>query len=141
MQLIRLCRMQKSRQERIANEVLMYFRSGRKTSQDISMNEPIESDKDGNSLTLSDVLASEDNICENLEAKTRAEHLRQFLASSLTDREREVVELRYGLRNCLPLTQREVAARLDISRSYVSRIEKKALSVLRREFEREQRGC
>lgn len=119
----------------------MYFRSGRKTAQDISMNEPIESDKDGNSLTLSDVLASEDNICENLEAKTRAEHLRQFLASSLTDREREVVELRYGLRNCLPLTQREVAARLDISRSYVSRIEKKALSVLRREFEREQRGC
>ena len=70
-----------------------------------------------------------------------AEHLRQFLARSLTDREREVVELRYGLRNCLPLTQREVAARLDISRSYVSRIEKRALSVLRREFEREQRGC
>ena len=109
----------RSRQVRIANEVLMYFRSGRKTAQDISMNEPIESDKDGNALTLSDVLASEDNICENLEAKTRAEHLRQFLARSLTDREREVVELRYGLRNCLPLTQREVAARLDISRSYV----------------------
>lgn len=105
------------------------------------MNEAIESDKDGNALTLSDVLASEDNICENLEAKIRAEHLHRFLARSLTPRERQVVELRYGLCNRPPLTQREVADRLAISRSYVSRIEKKALGILRREFEREAKGC
>ena len=78
------------------------------------MNEPIESDKDGNALTLSDVLASEDNICDNLETKIRAEHLYAFLKSALSPR-----ELRFGLCNRLPLTQREVADRLDISRSYV----------------------
>lgn len=105
----------------IENEILMHFRAGRKNAQDISMNEPIESDKDGNALTLSDVLASEDNICDNLEAKIRAEHLYAFLKSALSPRERQVVELRYGLCNRLPLTQREVADRLDISRSYVSR--------------------
>lgn len=124
----------------IENEILMHFRAGRKNAQDISMNEPIESDKDGNALTLSDVLASEDNICDNLEAKIRAEHLYAFLKSALSPRERQVVELRYGLCNRLPLTQREVADRLDISRSYVSRIEKKALGILRREFEREGKG-
>lgn len=125
----------------IENEILMFFRAGKKSAQDISMNEAIESDKDGNALTLSDVLASEDNICENLEAKIRAEHLHRFLARSLTPRERQVVELRYGLCNRPPLTQREVADRLAISRSYVSRIEKKALGILRREFEREAKGC
>ena len=99
----------------------MFFRAGKKSAQDISMNEAIESDKDGNALTLSDVLASEDNICDNLEAKIRAEHLHRFLARSLTPRERQVVELRYGLCNHPPLTQREVADRLAISRSYVER--------------------
>ena len=79
------------------------------------MNEPIESDKDGNALTLSDVLASEDNICDNLETKIRAEHLYAFLKSALSPRERQVVELRYGLCNRLPLTQREVAEKCGIS--------------------------
>ena len=104
----------------IENEILMFFRSSKKSAQDISINEPIESDKDGNALTLMDVLASEDNICDNLECKIRAEQLYRFLAAALSPRERQVIELRYGLCNRLPLTQREVADQLHISRSYVS---------------------
>ena len=123
----------------IANEVLMYFRAAKKSAQDISMNEPIDTDKDGNALTLMDVMSTEDNIVDNLDCKVKSEQLKRYIAQVLTPRERLIIELRYGLNNDHPLTQREVAARLKISRSYVSRIEKKALQLLKRQFDKPKR--
>lgn len=104
----------------IENEILMFFRTGKKNAQDISMNEPIETDRDGNPLTLMDTMASEDNIAEVLDGKMKAEQLRQYVTEVLTPRERLVVVLRYGLTGGRPLPQREVAGKLGISRSYVS---------------------
>lgn len=127
------------RWEGIANEVLMYFRAAKKSAQDISMNEPIDTDKDGNALTLMDVMSTEDNIVDNLDCKVKSEQLKRYIAQVLTPRERLIIELRYGLNNDHPLTQREVAARLKISRSYVSRIEKKALQLLKRQFDKPRR--
>ena len=123
----------------IENEVLMYFRAAKKSAQDISMNEPIDTDKDGNALTLMDVMSTEDNIVDNLDCKVKWEQLKRYIAQVLTPRERLIIELRYGLNNDHPLTQREVAARLKISRSYVSRIEKKALQLLKRQFDKPKR--
>ena len=114
---------------------MMYFRAKKKTSNDISISEPIDTDRDGNALTLIDVIASDENIADNLDLAMRIEKLRKFL-SVLTARERRIVAMRYGLGGAIPLTQREVAAKLKISRSYVSRIEKKALGELREQFER-----
>lgn len=125
----------RSRQEQVANEILMYFRSGKKNAQDISMNEPIETDKDGNPLTLMDTMASEDNIAEVLDGKIKAEELHRYVAEVLSPREKLIVVLRYGLTGGRPLPQREVAGKLGISRSYVSRIEKKALGKLKNRFE------
>ena len=119
----------------IDNEILMYFRSRKKTSNDISISEPIDTDRDGNALTLIDVIASDENIADNLDLAMKIEKLRGFL-SVLTERERRIIALRYGLGGTAPLTQREVAQKLKISRSYVSRIEKKALSELRVQFEK-----
>ena len=123
----------------IENEVLMYFRAAKKSAQDISMNEPIDTDKDGNALTLMDVMSTEDNIVDNLDCKVKSEQLKRYIAQVLTPRERLIIELRYGLNNDHPLTQREVAARLKNSRSYVSRIEKKALQLLKRQFDKPRR--
>ena len=120
----------------IENEVLMFFRNGKKSAQDVSMNEPIDTDKEGNTLTLMDVMSTEDNIVDNLDIKIKSEQLKKYLVEVLTPRERIIIELRYGLNGNRPLTQREVAQRLKISRSYVSRIEKKALLTLRKRFER-----
>lgn len=102
----------------IENEILMHFRSAKKTAQDVSINEPIDSGKDGSALTLMDVLAAEDNICENLDRKIKLEQLRSYLGK-LPKRERAILSLRYGLNGRKPLTQREVAGLLGISRSYV----------------------
>lgn len=118
----------------IENEVLMYFRASKKNAQDISMNEPIDTDKDGNALTLIDVMATEDNILDNLDFKIKSEQLRRYVSEVLTPRERTIIELRYGLNGGKALTQREVAQRLGISRSYVSRIEKKSLAALNKRF-------
>lgn len=120
----------------IENEVLMFFRNGKKSAQDVSMNEPIDTDKEGNTLTLMDVMSTEDNIVDNLDIKIKSEQLKRYLVEVLTPRERIIIELRYGLNGNQPLTQREVAQKLKISRSYVSRIEKKALLTLRKRFER-----
>ncbi len=118
----------------IENEILMYFRAGKKTAQDVSLSEPIDTDKDGHPLSLLDVIAAEDTLAEDLETKLNAEKLRRFLDEALDDREKAVIEWRYGLKgNGMP--QREVAKMLGISRSYISRIEKKALSKLRDRFE------
>ena len=103
------------------------------------MNEPIDTDKEGNTLTLMDVMSTEDNIVDNLDCKVKSEQLKRYIAQVLTPRERLIIELRYGLNNDHPLTQREVAARLKISRSYVSRIEKKALQLLKRQFDKPRR--
>ncbi|WP_312642896.1 RNA polymerase sporulation sigma factor SigK [Hydrogenoanaerobacterium sp.] len=121
----------------IENEVLMFFRSKRKTAQDIYISDPIDTDKEGNSLTLMDIVADEDNILDNLDLKIKSEKLHKYIDAHLEDREKTIVLMRYGLCGYVPMTQREVAKKLGISRSYVSRIEKKALSTLRKQFARE----
>lgn len=118
----------------IENEVLMHFRAGKKSAQDVSFSDPIDTDKDGNPLTLMDVIAEDDHIVEDLELKVNAERLHRYIGEVLDPREREIIEWRYGLVGD-GLTQREVARKLDISRSYVSRIEKKALEKLKRRFD------
>lgn len=120
----------------IENEILMYFRSLKKTAGDVSINDPIDSDKDGNPLTLLDVVADEGNIADLIDEKMEGEKLRTLVATRLEPRERIIVRLRYGLDGDAPLTQREIAKKLRISRSYVSRIEKRALEKLREELER-----
>lgn len=120
----------------IENEVLMFFRASKKSAQDVSMNEPIDTDKDGNALTLMDVMATEDNIVDNLDWKIKSEQLKRYILETLSPREQTIIELRYGLNGDLPLTQREVASKLKISRSYVSRIEKKALLALKKKFDK-----
>ncbi len=120
----------------IENEILMYFRNLKKTSGDISLSEAIDTDKDGNPLTLIDIIASDENISESLELKLDSEALKKYVISELTPRERRIMILRYGLNNEKPLTQREVADILKISRSYVSRIEKRALEKLKARFEK-----
>ena len=124
----------RSRQERIANEILMYFRSRKKAAQDISLFDPIDTDKDGNALTLGDLMADEGNILDEIDLSIRSEQLHRFIKERLEPREQEILHWRYGLGRGLPHTQRETAARLGISRSYVSRIEKKAIEKLRTAF-------
>ena len=123
----------------IENEILMFFRSGKKSAQDVSLNEPIDTDKDGNTLTILDTMAVDDTIIDSIDVTIKSERLYRYLQSALTPREREVVCRRYGLCGFAPQPQRVVAKRLGISRSYISRIEKKALEKLRQEFE-EQGG-
>lgn len=122
----------------IENEILMFFRNIRKNAQDVSLSESIDTDKDGNPLTLMDVMAVEDNIVDKLDLKINSEKLKKYLSCALNHREQTVIVLRYGLNGGEPLTQREVAKLLNISRSYVSRIEKKALLLLRRQFEKNE---
>ena len=114
----------------IENEILMYFRSRRKSLQDVSISDPIDIDKDGNSLTLMDVMSEDDNLIDQLDCKMKMEQLYRLLEEKLSPRQREVLTCRYGLYGMRSQTQREVAARLGISRSYVSRIEKKAIEIL-----------
>lgn len=126
-----------SRRVRIANEILMFFRSQKKTAQDVSLNEPIDTDKDGNALSLMDVIATDDTILDDLDLSMRAQRMKQYILEALTPRERTIIELRYGLSGQIPLTQRDVAKRLGISRSYVSRIETKSLAQLKKKFDLE----
>ena len=118
----------------VENEILMHFRAGKKSAQDVSISEPIDTDKDGQQLTLIDVLAVDDTIVDDLELKLNAEKLRRYIAEVLDDREQQVILWRYGLGG-KERTQREVARALDISRSYVSRIEKRALEKLKKRYE------
>ena len=113
----------------------MYFRSRRKSSQDVSLSDYIETGADGTALSLMEVVREEDDLLEQVEARENARKLRRAVDSVLTDQEREVVVLRYGLDGRPPQRQREVADRTGISRSYVSRIEKKALEKLRKAME------
>ncbi len=99
----------------------MYFRAKRRRAQDVSFSEPIDTDRDGNELTLLDVVAGEDTLCEDLETKVNGEKVHRYLYEELDEREREIIVLRYGLVSD-PLPQREVAKKLNISRSYVYNI-------------------
>lgn len=115
----------------IQNEILMHFRSQKKLANEVSINEAIDVDRDGNLLTYMDVIAAEDNMEEEVDLSIRGAMVRRLVNSVLDERERQIVTLRYGLGGSDPLTQRDVAALLGISRSYVSRIEKAALEKLR----------
>lgn len=119
----------------IENEILMHFRNSKKTASDISLNEAIDSDKDGNPLTLMDIMSIDDNIADDIDTKINLEKLNTYICEVLTPREKEIIIYRYGLYECEPLTQREIAKKLNISRSYVSRIEKKALEKLKHRYE------
>ena len=121
----------------IENEILMYFRSQRKLQGEVSLSDSLDSDGDGSSLSLMDVIRVDDDMLENLDARDACAKVRRCVAECLTEREARIITLRYGLNGQPPLTQREIAAQSNISRSYVSRIEKKALEKLRVCFEAE----
>ena len=116
---------------RIANEILMHFRSQRKSAQDVSLSDYIETGSDGAALSLMDVVSDDQDLLEQVSRRETIQELRSTIDACLTDQERQVVTLRYGLYGNPPLRQREVAKRTGISRSYVSRIEKRALEKLR----------
>lgn len=118
----------------VENEILMYFRGQKKSAGDISLSEYIETGKDGTSLSVQDVVASDEDLFEDLARREEAQKLHRAIDECLTEREREVVRLRYGLGGQPPRKQQLVAEQLGISRSYVSRIEKKALEKLRSEL-------
>lgn len=118
----------------IQNEILMYFRSQKKSAGDISLSDYLESGSEGG-LSVMDVLASEEDLFEEAHIRSETRKLLRLFPNVLTPREQEIISLRYGLKNQTPLPQREVAKRLGISRSYVSRIEKKALEKLREGME------
>ncbi|MBQ9493712.1 MAG: helix-turn-helix domain-containing protein [Oscillibacter sp.] len=113
----------------------MYFRGQRKLQNEVSLSDAIDSDGQEDSLQLLDVVGVEDTMLEDLHERDSALRVRQLVRDCLTEREAEIIRLRYGLDGSVPLTQREVAAKFGISRSYVSRIEKKSLGCLRAALE------
>ena len=119
----------------VENEILMYFRSTRKSAQDVSLSDYIETGTDGVPLELMDVICEDCDLLEQVSDREAVFRLRQAMGRCLTEQERTVVILRYGLGGRAPLRQRQVAERLGISRSYISRIEKRALQKLRKELE------
>lgn len=122
----------------IDNELLMMFRSGKKQSKETFLYEPIGSDKEGHDISLLDILESTDiDIVDKLELKSNIKHLYKYMDEVLTDREKLIIVMRYGLDNREPVTQKKIAKKIGISRSYVSRIEKKAIKKLRDRFDKE----
>lgn len=120
---------------RIANEILMYFRAQRKLQGEVSLSDSLDADGENGSLSLMDVVCVEDNMLEELDVRDACTKVRRCVESSLTPREAHIIRLRYGLDDRQPLTQREIATLCGISRSYVSRIEKKALEKLKDAYE------
>ncbi len=118
----------------IQNEILMHFRSQKKLASEISIHETIDVDRDGNPLTYIDVVSCDESLCSEIERKITSDRALLYIKTRLTPRERQIITLRYGLLGKEPLTQREIAGRMNISRSYVSRIEKSALEKLRDAF-------
>lgn len=119
----------------IENEILMQFRSQKKSAQDISVNEPIDTDSEGNPLTLMDIISTEDEIVDDIYKISMLNKLSHEVSQIKNPREKAIIMMRYGLDGSKPMTQLEVSKRLNISRSYVSRIEKKALQELRKALE------
>ena len=115
----------------VENEILMYFRAQRKSANDVSLSDYIETGSDGAALSLMDVVAQEDDLLETVSNREDLQALKQAVRTHLTDQERQVIALRYGLDGTPPMRQREVADQTGVSRSYVSRIEKRALEKLR----------
>ena len=123
----------------IENEILMNIRTNKKNKVQVSLQDPIGTDKEGNEISLIDILGTDiDHILDQVELKVQISKLYEKLENILTPREREIVQLRYGLTTLGYKTQREIAQKLDISRSYVSRIEKRALKKLRKELKSEK---
>lgn len=125
----------------IQNQIKMYFRKANQRKNEVYLSEPIDTDKNGNEITIADIYKDKTDVYEDVTLKIDSEKLYLLVNSVLDEREREIICKRYGLmpssgKMCKPLTQKEVAAALGISRSYVSRIEKKALETLRGEFEK-----
>ncbi len=118
----------------IENEILMHFRNNKKYAQDVYISDPIDTDKNGNTLTLIDIIADDSNIEDEIDTKIKVQKLRQILGTTLDKRELEIIKMRYGIDGQKELTQREIAKKLKISRSYVSRIETAALDKLRKMF-------
>lgn len=115
----------------IENEILMHFRSGKKSAGDMSLSDALDVDSEGNGLSVMDVVASEEDLADALGSKELCASLRSCIAKTLDEREAEIIRLRYGLDGKAPRTQRETARLCGISRSYVSRLEKRALEKLR----------
>ena len=113
---------------------MMHFRSLKKTAQDVLISEPIDTDAEGNNLTFGDIISDGSDVVDDIDLKWKIEKLKTYITLELTPREQKIISMRYGLSGGSELPQREVAARLHISRSYVSRIEKKALEKLRAKF-------
>ena len=119
----------------VENEILMHFRSQKKSSQDVSLSDYIETGNDGAALSLMDVVSDDEDLLETISRRESVQRVSQAIDTCLTDQERLVIQLRYGLSGMHPKRQREVAEITGISRSYVSRIEKRALEKLRRVLE------
>lgn len=119
----------------IENEILMYLRATKKFQNEVSLHEPIGTDKEGNEISLMDIIGSEESIDDKVALKFQVKKLYKKIAEVLRGREKTIIELRYGLANGTNKTQREIAKMLGISRSYVSRIEKKAINKLNKELQ------
>ena len=122
----------------------MHFRKIKHQQSEVYINEPLETDSEGNTLTIADILSSGVNIEEETELRINSQKLYKYIEEELDDREREIICKRYGIRDgrgfvSEAMTQREIAKQLKISRSYISRIEKKALEKLRRRFEQDDK--
>ena len=116
----------------IENEILMYFRNCKKTSQEISFSEPIDTDSEGNPLTLMDIIAIDDTIVDDIDTRNKLIKLTEIINNISNDRDKTIIVKRYGLDGLPPLTQKEIAKQLNISRSYVSRIEKRILEEIKK---------
>ena len=119
----------------VENEILMHFRSQKKSSQDVSLSDYIETGADGAPLELMDVVSQDEDLLEKISTRQMTRQMREAVETVLTQQERQVIVLRYGLGNQRPLRQREVAQKIGLSRSYVSRIEKRALEKLKEALE------
>lgn len=115
----------------LQNEILMYFRAQKKHLSDTSLNDVLDVDKEGNPLTYMDILSTDDDIAEKIDLKIKAEKLLDIIEKVLNKREKQIIAMRYALGFSKPMTQREIAQKLGISRSYVSRIENSAIKKLR----------
>ena len=118
----------------VENEILMHYRSRKKDNTLISVSEPIDTDSEGNPLTLIDIISVDDTICDDIDIKNKSRQLYSYIEAMDCERDRQIIILRYGLYNQKEMTQNEIAKALGISRSYVSRIEKRVIEELREKF-------
>ena len=118
----------------VENEILMFYRNKKKDSNIVSVSEPIDTDSEGNPLTLIDIISVDDTICDDIDLKNKSRQLYSYIEAMDSDRDRQIIIMRYGLYNQKEMTQNEIAKALGISRSYVSRIEKRVIEELREKF-------